>query len=126
MKYVLDNIYLFILPFFVFFGNVARDVLSTVKEQEIKIRIGRILILTVVTSTLVFGFSDKLLEILPEKLFPFICLLFGISSYQIYEMILKLDLVKWIKGFLPFKDKEDKKREVEEIIKEYEKQKNDK
>ena len=117
IQYVLNNIYLFILPLFVFFGSVAKDMMDTLKEKDVKVNIVRVLVLTVVTSTLVFGLSDKLLELLPSKIFPFVCVLFGVSSAQIYDMITKLDVTKWVKGFLPFKDKEDKKKELEEILK---------
>lgn len=128
INYVLNNIYLFILPIFVFFGGVAKDVMDTFKEKEFKVNIPRVLVLSLITSTLVFGLSDKLLELLPSKIFPFVCVLFGVSSAQIYEMITKLDVTKWIKAFLPFKDKEDKKKEMEELLKiiEEEKAKKDK
>lgn len=116
INYVLNNIYLFILPIFVFFGGVAKDVMDTFKEKEFKVNIPRVLVLSIITSTLVFGLSDKLLELLPSKIFPFVCVLFGVSSAQIYEMITKLDVTKWIKAFLPFKDKEDKKKEMEELL----------
>lgn len=114
--------YLFTLPFFVFFGNVARDLFSTVSGVEVKIRVMRIVVLSIITSTLVYGFSDKIMDLLPEKLFPFVCVIFGISSYQIWEMIEKLDIAKWVRNLLPFKDKEDKKKEVEQIIEEYKRQ----
>lgn len=92
--------YLFILIFSLL-GAVVTDTYNTLTEKDTKVNISRILISTIVSSIIIFSFSDFFLAKVNWKEFVFLCFIGGTVGFELFGKIRNLQF--WIDFYNRFR-----------------------
>ena len=79
LEAILQIVYVF---FFVVLGVWGKDYLDTINGKDVKIYIQRIIIMSILITVFMLGFKEKLLEILNEYFYLFLCSCIGYANYS--------------------------------------------
>lgn len=101
--------FLFILVFCLV-GSIVKDTYNILTDKDYKVQIKKILVSTIVSSIVIFSFSDYLLEKMSWKLFILPCFIGGTVGFELIGKISNLKF--WLKFLI------DKKAAVDDLIEE--------
>lgn len=101
--------FLFILVFCLV-GSIVKDTYNILTDKDYKVQIQKILVSTIVSSIVIFSFSDYLLEKMSWKLFILPCFIGGTVGFELIGKISNLRF--WLKFLI------DKKSAVDDLIEE--------